>query len=262
MIRKFSLVRRAAAVVALGGCAVSLWGCGVLPDVKTPTDLYTLSPKSTFDAALPDVYWQLVVETPIAPASLNTGRIAVAPTPLATDYYATSAWTDRAPLMVQTLLIESFENSRHIVAVGRESVGLRANYVLQSELRHFEAEMFHGPNPYVRVRLNVKIVHMPERQIIGSRTFERCSRSNGDQVPDVVVAFDDALGAVLKRVVGWVLTTPPPKDMGQDDLRLVRQLREPSNVIIDTGGCPAGEVAPEAGSVRVRTAPPTPAKKS
>ena len=50
--------------------------CGVLPDIKTPTDLYTLSPKSTFEPNLPNVYWQMAVETPVAPANLNTGRMA------------------------------------------------------------------------------------------------------------------------------------------------------------------------------------------
>jgi cholesterol transport system auxiliary component len=226
----------------------ALGGCGILPDVKTPTDLYTLSPKTTFDAGLPNVYWQLVVETPIAAAGLNTGRINVATTPLSTDYYATSAWTDRAPLMVQTLLIESFENTRRIVAVGRDTNGLRGNYVLQTELREFQAETYHGPKPIVRVRLNVKIVRMPERQIIGSRTIERCSEAANDQVPAVVQAFDDALGAVLKRTVSWVLTTPPPRADSQDDAKLVERFRDPANLVTDVDRCPSGggAVAPAA----------------
>ena len=226
--------------------AALLSGCGILPDVKTPTDLYTLSPKNTFDN-LPNVYWQLVVETPIAPAGLNTGRIAVAPSPLSNDYYATSAWTDRAPLMVQTLLIESFENTKRIVAVGRESVGLRGNYVLQTELREFQVETYHGGKPIARVRINTKIVRMPERQIIGSRTIERCSEAASDQVPAVIAAFDDALGAVLKRTVTWVLTTPPPRVSEQDDVRLVERFRDPSNIVYDTDRCPSeSSVAPAA----------------
>ena len=36
---------------------------------------------------------------------------------------------------LQTLIIESFENSGRIVAVGRESVGLRADFTLKTELR-------------------------------------------------------------------------------------------------------------------------------
>ena len=57
------------------------------------------------------------------------------------------AWTDNAPLMVQTLLIESFESTRSIIAVGREAVGLRPDYVLHTDLREFDATYDDGsPN--------------------------------------------------------------------------------------------------------------------
>ncbi len=237
-----SMYRTGAAAIVVALLALS--SCGILPDVKTPTDLYTLSPKNTFDAGLPNVYWQLVVETPIAAAGLNTGRIAVAASPLSSDYYATSAWTDRAPLMVQTLLIESFENTKRIVAVGRDAIGLRGNYVLQTELREFQAETYHGGHPVARVRLNTKIVRMPERQIIGSRTIERCSEASSDQVPAVVAAFDEALGAVLKRTVTWVLTTPPPRAGEQDDNKLVERFRDPANIVYDSERCPSDAGAP------------------
>ncbi len=224
-------------ILAVGLVAATA-ACGVLPDIKTPTELYTLSPKSTFEPNLPNVYWQLSVETPVAPANLNTGRMAISATRLSTDYYATSAWTDRAPLMVQTLMIESFENSKRIVAVGRESTGLRANYLLQTELREFQAETYHGPKPVARVRVNAKIIRMPERQIIGSASFERCREADGTDVPQVVAAFDDALGAVLRRMVGWVLTTPPPAATEDSDRKLVERFRDPRNVLDEIAGCP------------------------
>ena len=165
--------------------------------------------------------------------------MAISASDLSIDYYATAAWTDRAPLMVQTLIVESFENTKRIVAVGRESVGLRANYLLQTELREFQAETFRGPNIVARVRLNAKIVRMPERQIIGSASFERCRAAEGSDVPAVVAAFDDALGAVLRRMVGWVLTTPPPEVSEEADRRLVERFRDPRNVVDDIAGCPA-----------------------
>ncbi|HYC66147.1 MAG TPA: ABC-type transport auxiliary lipoprotein family protein, partial [Reyranellaceae bacterium] len=127
------------------------------------TDLYTVSPKSTFDPDLPAVYWQLAVEAPAAAANLNTGRIAIAPTHTSSDYYAKAAWTDRAPLMVQTRIVDSFENTRKIVAVTRDSINVRANYVLQPDLRNFEALYYYGTPPVVRVRLVTKLVRLPDR---------------------------------------------------------------------------------------------------
>ena len=89
--------------------------------------------------------------------------------------------------MVQTRIVDSFENSHKIVAVARESIGLRANYVLQSDLRNFEAMYFYGKPPIVHVRIVAKLVRMPDRQIIGvahassaacGRAPTRCRRSS------------------------------------------------------------------------------------
>ena len=96
-----------------------LGGCELIKAAEEPTDLYTITPKSTFDSDMPTVFWQLAVEVPAAAANLNTGRIAIAQTPTSSDYYAKTAWTDRAPLMVQTRIVDSFENSHKIVAVAR-----------------------------------------------------------------------------------------------------------------------------------------------
>ena len=52
-----------------------------------------------------------------------------------------------------------------------------------------------------RVRIIAKLVRMPDRQIIGVASFERCVRARADKVPKVVEAFDQALGSVMKRLV-------------------------------------------------------------
>jgi cholesterol transport system auxiliary component len=228
---------------ACGAAAVLLGGCELIKAAEEPVDLYTLTPKSTFDPTLPDVYWQLAVEVPNAAANVNTGRIALAMSPTSSDYYSKTAWTDRAPVLVQTRIVDSFENSKRIVAVARESIGLRANYSLQTDLRNFEAMYFYGKPPIVKVRIVAKLVRMPDRQIIGEATFERCVRARADKVPKVVEAFDQALGSVMKRVVAWTLRTPPsrlPNDLAPYD---ITKYRNPANSIIDSENCPKGNDA-------------------
>lgn len=238
------MIRRLAGRTALvAAVAVALSGCQLLDaaDAATePTDLYTVSPKSTFDSDLPAVLWQLAVEAPAAAANLNTGRIAIAMSHTSSDYYSKVAWTDRAPLMVQTRIVDSFENSRKIVAVARDSISIRANYVLQSDLRNFEALYYYGPQPVVRVRIVAKLVRMPDRQIIGVASFERCLRARADKVPKVVEAFDQALGSVMKRLVTWTLKTPPRRPPSENAPYDIERLRNPDNAVIDTEGCPRG----------------------
>ena len=186
--------------LAMTACQLAVPGQG------PPPSLYRLTPKSTFSEDLPTVDWQLVLEIPIANAGLSTTRVALQRSPTQLEYFANAGWTDRAPLMVQTLLIESFENSDRIVAVGRESVGLRADFILKSELREFQAEYFRGTLPSVRVAINAKLVKMPRRAIVGSRSFEAVEPAKADSMDAIIAAYDGALGSVLKDLVEWTLT--------------------------------------------------------
>ncbi len=229
--------------VACAALAVVLSGCELIRAAEEPTDLYTVTPKSTFEPGMPDVFWQLAVEVPAAAANLNTGRIAIAMTPTSSDYYSKTAWTDRAPLMVQTRIVDSFENSHKIVAVARESIGLRANYVLQPDLRNFEAMYFYGGTPIAHVRIVAKLVRMPDRQIIGVATFERCVRARADKVPKVVEAFDQALGSVMKRLVAWTLQTPPSRLPNEGAPYDIAKYRNPANELTDSENCPKGNDA-------------------
>ena len=225
---------------ACGAAAMLLAGCDLIKAAEEPVDLYTVTPKSTFDPSLPDVYWQLAVEVPSAAANVNTGRIAIAMSPTSSDYYSKTAWTDRAAVMVQTRIVDSFENTHKIVAVARESIGLRANYVLHTDLRNFEAMYFYGGTPIVKVRIVAKLVRLPDRQIIGTATFERCVRARADKVPKVVEAIDQALGSVMKRLVAWTLSTPPsrvPNDLTPYD---IGKYRNPTTAIVDSENCPKG----------------------
>ncbi len=190
--------------------AVALLAAGcALPGGGEPPQLYTLTPKSTFDATVPRVDWQLTIERPIAAAGLNSQRIALQRTPLTLDFYARANWTDMAPQLVQTLLIESFENSGKIRAVSRETTQLRADYVLFTELREFQAEYDKpGQPPQVHVRLNGKLVRMPDRTIVANQTADRLIRAEKADLESIVLAFDDALGKVMKQMVEWTLAAP------------------------------------------------------
>ncbi|MBT3788263.1 MAG: hypothetical protein HN725_01225 [Alphaproteobacteria bacterium] len=192
----------ASLTLLLSACA------GVLPGGGPPPSFYTLSPKSSFSAEVPKVNWQLVVENPATSGALATQRIALTHDPVQIEYFGGARWTENAPQLVQTLLVESFENSNKIIAVGRQAIGLRSDFNLKSDLREFQAEYSaEGEPPTIRVRVNSKIIRQPKRQIVASRTFERKVLAESTSMRDVVKAFDKALGKVLKRIVEWTLIT-------------------------------------------------------
>jgi cholesterol transport system auxiliary component len=190
---------------AVLGTAATLGGCGIIPQVNDPVPLYTLSAVTQFDRSLPKVDWQLVVGTPVASADLDTTRIALTRSPGVVEYFARGAWADNAPVLLQSKLIESFEASGAIVAVGRDAVGLRPDYVLQSELRDFQAE-FAGAAPIAHLRLAGKLVRMPDRRIIANIAIEQKVPAGGGSLPEIVNAFDRAASEAFQEVVVRVLT--------------------------------------------------------
>ncbi|MGR3782727.1 MAG: ABC-type transport auxiliary lipoprotein family protein [Albimonas sp.] len=196
--------------------ALSLTGCAELAQiggVATAPDLYALSPKSTFDGDLPEVDAQIVIEEPTADASVNTDRIAIKPNALQVKYFAGSRWVDRAPLVVQRLMVESFENTGSVGAVSQSSVGLRNDFTVVTDLREFQGELqegapAQGPDAkpvLARVRLNVKIIQEPQGIIIGSQSFPAAVEANEPGMLAVAAAFDEALGEAMRDAVEWTI---------------------------------------------------------
>ena len=191
------------AALLLAGCT----GLATLTAAVEPKDLYDLTPKTSFEEDLPQIDAQLVVEEPTAASAVNTDRIAVKPNHFQVEYFPRARWVDRAPLMVQTRLVESFENTGKVESVGRQAIGLTSDYTLVSELREFQAMVRDdrsGPLSAL-VQLNVKIVKEPQGLIVASQSFGTEVVAASDEMIDVVAAFDDALGSTMREAVIWTV---------------------------------------------------------
>ena len=62
--------------------------------------------------------WQLSIVLPDAPDSLDTTRIVLEHANHTMDYYADATWPDRLSLLVQSALLDAFQASNRISAVG------------------------------------------------------------------------------------------------------------------------------------------------
>jgi cholesterol transport system auxiliary component len=218
----------------LGGGGLMLAGCS-LPNFEEiigppdPLQLYVLRPTwppQPAQPAGPPLRWQLSVAVPEAPASLDSARIALNPTPNTFDYYANASWIDRAPLLLQSLLLEGFGNTGRVAAT-RDTVGLAADYVLYTDLRAFQAQYENlvlpppvpegeepppvppGPAPRVLVNLEARLMAIPDRRIIGAFNATGNANAGANSVEAVVLAFNQATGAALSQVIDWTLRTPP-----------------------------------------------------
>jgi cholesterol transport system auxiliary component len=189
--------------------AAALAGCAQLLGVSAPGKLYRLTAKSTYPPGLQHLSRQLLVDVPVGTGGLDTTRIALSRSAVSIDYFADSEWTNPIPLLVQTALLESFENSRTLTAVDRESSGLNADFILRTEIRHFEA-VYDSPDrpPEVWVAIYARLVDSRERSIAAQASFERRGAAAANDVPSIVLAFDEALGGTMKDIVIWTATNP------------------------------------------------------
>jgi cholesterol transport system auxiliary component len=149
----------------------------------------------------------LVVSEPNASADLDTNRIALTRATNRIEYFAEGVWADSAPALVQAKLIEAFEQVLPNLAVGRDSAGLKPDYILQSELRDFQASYADGTAEAV-VRMTAKLVKMPDRRIMKSITAEARRPSSSAGLPGIVEAFEISLGDVFSQVIAGILAAP------------------------------------------------------
>ena len=194
-------------LVAILSLIPLLADCGGILSAAPQRQIYRTNPTFAFAVPLPQVRAQLVVAVPSAPAGLDTERVALSRAAVSLDYFADAQWTDKAPFLVQTALVEGFEKSGAIAAVGPESLGVRADFVLDVAIGDFQA-MYDSPDgaPRIVVKLNAKLIGMPERMIVGQMSVSREAKAAANALPEIVRAFDQALGGAVQEIVTWTVT--------------------------------------------------------
>jgi cholesterol transport system auxiliary component len=193
-----------ASLLMLSACS------GIIGPSGPPPQIYVLQPD--FRAAnTSSVAWQLAVSAPDASESLDTSRIALH-RGANLDYFADARWTDAVPLLLQAKLVEAFEKSTKIPAVAATSDAVRADYVLETTLRDFEAR-YDGATgaPTIVVDIVVRVVSAGRSDVVATHDFRQEARAAQNDIPSVVAAFNQASGAVLADVVEWTLHTAPGK---------------------------------------------------
>ena len=63
------------------------------------------------------------------------------------------------------------------------------------------------------------------------------------EADQVVDAFDQALGSVMKQLVNWTLRTPPPRPPSDSAPYDINRYRNPANAVINSANCPKGNDA-------------------
>lgn len=183
--------RRPFAVV-LGGMSLALLAACSAP--RTVFDLTTVSENFTARLGRPG---QLAVAEPTAIFPVESDRIAVRAADDSVSYLAGAQWSNNLPRLIQTRLIQSFENAHLLRSVGRP--GIAADYTLKTDLRRFELDVARSQTV---VEIAAQLVKADGR-ILAGRIFSANMPVAADEGATVAKALDLALSMAMRQIITW-----------------------------------------------------------
>jgi cholesterol transport system auxiliary component len=144
---------------------------------------------------------QVLVAEPSALQVHSTQQIIVKDTSGAISFLGGGQWSDNLPRLIQTRLINTFENSSQLRGVSRPSSGAVADVQLISELRSFEIST---PSNEAVVEISVKIVNDSNGRIVNGRIFKARTPAIAIDAANATRALDEALSVAMLDIVRWV----------------------------------------------------------
>ncbi|MDE1993304.1 MAG: membrane integrity-associated transporter subunit PqiC [Rhizobiaceae bacterium] len=193
--RRFRVYRKTAIVLPL--LAALLSGCGTARN-----DTYDLS--ASVKASGPSAKSrQILIPTPTALQALDSNQIVVRVSPSEIQYLGRSQWSDKLPRMVQSKLVEAFENSGKLGGVGVPGQGLAIDYQIVTDIRTFEVDAAGAHT--ATVEISVKILNDRTGTIKAQNVFRKVVPVSGNSNADFVKGLDLAFAGVAADIVDWTL---------------------------------------------------------
>ena len=145
----------------------------------------------------------IVVAEPSAVFALDSERIVIRTSGGELTYLPRAQWSDRLPRLVQTRLIQTFENAGR-VGVGRPVDRLSGAYQLILDIRAFEVR---EATRDAFVEIAVKLVRGSSGSVLGARLFSASMAVSEIEGARVSQALDQSLSRVLADMTAWVSGT-------------------------------------------------------
>jgi ABC-type uncharacterized transport system auxiliary subunit len=144
----------------------------------------------------------LTVVRPTVRPGLDTDRIAVLYPDRRLEYFAGSRWGATTDILVQALLVESLRNAGGLRNVQNDLAAFGADFVLQTEVSHFEAQYDSaGGAPEVRVELVMTVGRSTQRRPVASFVAAGRAAAASNTLASVVAAFEEAYAQAARAVV-------------------------------------------------------------
>jgi phospholipid/cholesterol/gamma-HCH transport system substrate-binding protein len=172
---------------------------------KTPALLFDLTAPHVFPQYEGTVQGSLAVSEPTTLIALDTQKLVLRSTSGSRTQIAGAAqWSDTLPKLIQTKIIQAFENATSPAAVGRAADNLAAERQLLIDIRSFEVVAYEHPS--ATVELSAKIIGDGNR-LVDARNFSATAPAPSTEAAAAAAALDQAFGKVATDLVIWARNT-------------------------------------------------------
>lgn len=188
--------RFGASLTALAALACS--ACGSLLETKLPASTsYVLAPAPAASTGVTRSAADLSIGRPDLAPGLDSERIAVLKG-RQLDYYRGAQWGGRATEVVQTLLVDSFEDQGLFRSVTAEQSRVASEYVLDISVRDFQAEYANETDaPTAHVTILGRLIRVVDRQLVDTFAATAQSKATDNRLGAVAEAFEHAAHKVV-----------------------------------------------------------------
>jgi cholesterol transport system auxiliary component len=174
---------------------LGLAGCGSFLESDEPVPVnYVLAPApaptKVTESAASGV--DLAIGRPDVGPGLDTQRIAVL-RGRELDYYRGAQWGARSADVIQTLIVASLQDQRLFRSVTPEQGRVSGEYLLDLEVRDFQAEYVGAANsPTVRIGLVGRLIRISDRQLLETVVASTTRPATANRLSEVTAAFESA----------------------------------------------------------------------
>jgi cholesterol transport system auxiliary component len=182
--------------MVLAACAVLMGACS---GGSAPTTYDLTAPRPGAVTGRGGSY--LAIAEPTTTQALDSERIIVRDGSGSISYLGGAQWADRLTRLVQTRVIQTFENAGRIGRVGRPGDRIVADWQLNLDIRAMTIESGTGE---AVVEITAKLVNDKSGRVAGARLFSaRLPVSGAIEGGPAAQALDAALSQVMLDMVRW-----------------------------------------------------------
>jgi cholesterol transport system auxiliary component len=194
------LLKRFLSIIAV---AAALSGCAGLPGFSTPNDTFAMTSPPAAPAVPAARRRQLLIQEPSALKLLDSEQIVVRVSDSEVQYLTNSQWNDRLPRIVESKLIEAFENTGQLGGVGRSGDGLAIDFQLLTNIRSFEVLAYGSPR--ANVELSLRLINDRDGTVIAQRVFTGSAPVAGTGNETYVRSLDAAFNSIVPEIIAWTM---------------------------------------------------------